>query len=94
MPPDPPVAEIRRRALARAGLRAERGDRLWDGLRRRAFWPELALRFGAEVDRDRSRDRDQSFVSGETRRLYDRARDEGEAYDARLELDNDVHMIK
>jgi hypothetical protein len=90
LPPDPPVAEIRRRALARAGLRAERGDRLWDGLRRRAFWPELALRFGAEVDRDRSRDRDQSFVSGETRRLHDRARDEGEAYDARVELEWDL----
>ncbi|MBW2422808.1 MAG: hypothetical protein JRG86_01070 [Deltaproteobacteria bacterium] len=90
LPPDPPVAEIRRRALARAGLRAERGDRLWDGLRRRAFWPELALRFGAAVDRDRSRDRDQSFVSGETRRLRDRARDEGEAYDARIELEWDL----
>ncbi|MHA7839792.1 MAG: hypothetical protein ACX98W_20200, partial [bacterium] len=58
IPPDPPVAEIRRRALARAGMEAERAGRLWRGLRRRALWPEVSLRFRMDSDRDRSHDSD------------------------------------
>jgi hypothetical protein len=89
-PPDPPVAEIRRRALERAGLSAARSERLWTGLARRAFWPELSLRFGVDSDRDRRRDADESFLSGEKRFLLDKTRDEGRSYDASIELDWDL----
>jgi hypothetical protein len=87
LPPDPPVAALRRRALERAGLSVDRSEGLWAGLRRRAFWPELSLRFGFESDRDRRRDADESYVSGKKRFLLDRTHDDGRSYDASIELD-------
>lgn len=88
--PDPPLSEIRARALARAGLDAARSAELWTGLRRRAYWPELELRVGASFDTDEARDRDQSFVSGETRSLFDHSRDRGRQVDASIALDWDL----
>jgi len=93
LPPDPPVEEIRRRAFARAGLDARRSAELWAGLRRRAFWPEIGLRFGAEFDDDEETDRDQSFVSGDTRHLFDRTRDRGRSFDAAIALDWDLRGV-
>jgi len=93
LPPDPPVAEIRRRALARAGLHAERAQGLWRGLRNRAFWPELSLGFGVDADRDWTRDDDQSFVSGDTRFLFDRRRGRTLDLEARIDLDWDLGGI-
>jgi len=90
LPPDPPLAEIRRRAMLRAGLTAGRSHDLWARLRKRAFWPEVGLRFDADFDFTDERDRDQSFVSGDTRRLHDRSRDEGQTYQAGIELDWDL----
>lgn len=84
---DPPLAEIRRRALAHAGLEPERDRQLWRGLRRRGLWPELGLRFSSDLDRGDRRDWDQSFLSGDTRHLYDRQRDRGWRYEASIELD-------
>ncbi|MEZ4280136.1 MAG: hypothetical protein R3F21_11040 [Myxococcota bacterium] len=88
--PDPPVAEIRRRALERVGLSIERAESLWRGLRRRAYWPELELRGGYDVDRDRDRSHDQSFVSGDVRNLTDRGRGEAHQYGAAIVLDWDL----
>jgi hypothetical protein len=93
LPPDPPVAEIRRRALARAGLQAERAAGLWRGLRNRAFWPELSLGFRVDADRDRVRDADQSFVSGDTRFLFDRRRGQALDLEARIDLEWDLGDI-
>ncbi len=93
LPPDPPVEEIRRRAFARAGLDARRSAALWSGLRRRAFWPELELRFGAEFDDEEALDQDQSFLSGDTRHLLDRSRDRGRSFDAAIALDWDFGGI-
>jgi hypothetical protein len=93
IPPDPPVGEIRRRALERAGLTVKRFEGLWKGLANRAYWPEVSLRFGMDSDRDRSRDADQSFVSGETRHLLDQSRDEGRSFDAAVEFDWDLGGI-
>ncbi len=90
LPPDPPLSEIRRRALLRAGLSVGRSHDLWDRLRRRAFWPELGLRFDADFDFDDQDDRDQTFVSGDTRHLRDRTRDEGQTYQAGIQLDWDL----
>ena len=87
---DPPLTEIRRRALIRAGLTARTTQSLWDRLRRRAFWPEVALRFDASFDYDDSRDSDQAFVSGDTRHLRDRASDEGREYSAAIAFDWDL----
>ena len=93
LPPDPPVAEIRRRALARAGLQVEQAEGLWRGLRKRAFWPELSLGFRVDADRDWTRDADQSFVSGDTRFLLDRRRGRGLDLEARIDLEWDLGGI-
>ena len=90
LPPDPPLEEIRRRALVRAGLTARRAQGMWERLRRRAFWPEVELRFDADFAFDHQRDEDQAFLSGDTRRLFDRTRDEGRRYQAAIELDWDL----
>jgi hypothetical protein len=90
LPPDPPLEEIRRRAMVRAGLTARRADGMWERLRRRAFWPEVGLRFDADFNSDDQRDDDQAFLSGDTRRLFDHTRDEGRSYQATIELDWDL----
>jgi hypothetical protein len=77
---DPPLAAIRRHAIERAGLAVERSRQLRDGMHRRAYWPELSLRFGADFDRDKEWKADQSFISGEMRRLFDRSHDRSEGY--------------
>lgn len=87
IPEDPPLAEIRRRALAAAGLEVSRGARLRKGLRRRGWLPEVGLVFGADLDREDRRFHDQAFTSGDTRRLFDRTRERGAAFDATLSLD-------
>lgn len=86
LPPDPPVAEIRQRALARAGLAQARAEGLWQGLRRRAYWPDLSLGFKVDADRDWGHDLDQSFVSGDTRFLFDRSRDRALDLEGRIDL--------
>ena len=90
LPPDPPLAEIRRRALVRAGLTVHRSQDMWERLRRRALWPEVGLRFDADFEHGTQNDSDQTFVSGDTRHLKDRARDEGHRYQAAIELDWDL----
>lgn len=85
--PDPPVAEIRRRALERVGLSVDRAEGLWQGLRRKAIWPSMELRGGWDADRDRGRSHNQSFVSGDTRNLIDRDRGDGRHYAATVVLD-------
>lgn len=87
LPPDPPVAAIRGRALERVGLAVGRAEGLWQGLRRRALLPSLELRGGYDVDQGRGHSRDQTYVSGDTRELFDRDRDEGLAYRASFVLD-------
>ncbi len=80
--PDPPLAEIRRRALERAGLTVARAEGMWRRLRRRAYWPEIDLSLDLDFESELERDRDQAFVSGDTRRLFDRTKDEGRRYRA------------
>ena len=87
IPKDPPLAALRQRALANAGLDRGREERLWAGLRRRGWWPDLSIRAGVDFDRDDRRHSDQSFLSGETRYLLDRTRDQAKAYDASVQLD-------
>ena len=84
---DPPLADLRRRALAHAGLDRLQEEMLWDGLRRRGWWPDLSIKAGVDLDSDERRHADQSFVSGDTRHLFDRTRDRATAYDASVQLD-------
>jgi len=93
LPADPPLAEIRRRALLRAGLMAERAEGLRRGLARRAYWPELSLRLATEIDQDDRQNRDQTFVSGDTRHLRDRTRDDARRFEAAVVLDWDLGGI-
>ena len=87
IPKDPPLANLRRRALAHAGLDRLQEERLRDGLRRRGWWPDLSIKAGVDLDSDERRHADQSFVSGDTRHLFDRTRDRATAYDASVQLD-------
>ena len=87
IPKDPPLADLRRRALAHAGLDRLQEERLRDGLRRRGWWPDLSIKAGVDLDSDERRHADQSFVSGDTRHLFDRTRDRATAYDASVQLD-------
>lgn len=87
---DPPVEEIRRRAFERAGLSAALSAKLWRGLRRRAFWPEVGLRFRADFDQDQHSDFDQAFVSGDTRELSDYGRDRSRGLGGWVSLDWDL----
>jgi hypothetical protein len=90
LPPDPPLAEIRRRALRRAGLAAERSEGLWSRLRRRAWLPEVDLHFDTELDHNRNHNSDQSFSSGATHHLYDQDRDDDERYRASIQFGWDL----
>jgi hypothetical protein len=90
---DPPLAAIRRRAIDRAGLAVERSHRLRDGMHRRAYWPELSLRFDADFDRDSEWEADQSFVSGQMRQLYDRSHDQSRGFGLTLEFEWDLGGI-
>ena len=85
--PAPPLGEIRSRAIERSGLSVDRSRRLREGLHRRAFWPDLSLRLGADFDRDRQTDSDQSFLSGEKRFLFDRTHDRRVGIGALIEFD-------
>jgi len=87
IPPDPPVAAIRSRALARAGLGVDRDRALREGLARRGWWPEVGLQLGADYDRGDRRFADQAFVSGDYRALFDRTRERGTRFEAMLEFD-------
>ncbi|MFP6655637.1 MAG: hypothetical protein VCB25_08415 [Myxococcota bacterium] len=91
--PDPPLPEIRRRALRRAGLTVRRAQRMWNRLGRRAYWPDLELRFDLEFDFDREREFDQAFISGERRDLFDRTFETGRSYSAVIELDWELGEI-
>jgi len=87
LPADPPVAEIRSRALERVGLSVGRAESLWRGLRRKAYWPSLELRGLYDADEDRGRTHDQTFVSGDFRNLLDRDRAEASHYAATVVFD-------
>ncbi len=90
---DLPLAAIRRRAIDRAGLAVERSHRLRDGMHRRAYWPELSLRFDADFDRDREWEADQSFIGGEMRRLFDRSDDQSQGFGVSIGLEWDLGGI-
>jgi hypothetical protein len=75
-PPDPAVVEVHRAALAYLSLQPARMDGMRRAAQRRGWFPILSLRLGHDQGLTRRRDYEQSFVSGATRDLVDRERDE------------------
>jgi hypothetical protein len=74
-PPDPPIEQVFRAALAYLQLQPARVAALRRGLARRGWLPEAVFRITHENDSGYRTDWDQSFVSGALRRLVDRDRD-------------------
>jgi len=72
---DPPIAEVQRAALVHLDLTGARSARMWRGVRRRGALPIVALDGTLAEDRRHDRTWDETFSSGETRRLFDRDRD-------------------
>jgi hypothetical protein len=72
---DPPIAAVQRAALAHLDLTGARTARMWRGVRRRGALPVVTLDGTIGDDRRHYRTWDESFVSGDTRRLFDRDRD-------------------
>jgi hypothetical protein len=81
---DPAVGVVQRAALVYLGLGPARVRDLQRRVDRRGWLPRVDLRAGAGLQRDRSRDFDQSFVSGALRDLLDEELDR--RHDASLSL--------
>jgi hypothetical protein len=81
---EPAVGVVQRAALLYLGLGPARMRQLRQRADRRGWLPRIDLRAGAGLQRDRSRDFDQAFVSGALRELLDEELDRG--HDASLSL--------
>jgi hypothetical protein len=74
-PVGPDVLAVQRAALAYLELETARSHDLRARAERSRWLPVVSLRAGVERDRSEGRGRDQSFVSGATRDLYDHGHD-------------------
>lgn len=81
---------LHRLVLEHQGLDVERQRRWRDRAARRGRWPSLDLHAGYGGDRGRGVDYDQTFTSGSTQNLVDRARDRGDDWDVGLSLQWDL----
>jgi hypothetical protein len=72
---DPRIEHVHRAAIGYLELGAGRLRALRKSVNRRAWLPVATLRAGYDDDRNRARDHDESFVSGEVRHLRDRDND-------------------
>ena len=88
--PDPPIAEVQRRALRYVALDPSRMEQLWDGAGRRAWAPQVSVRGDWGRDLDRGYGFDETFSSGETHWLYDRDRSRAQAYAVGVALSWDL----
>ena len=91
--PEPGLARIHAQALRHVGLAPEYFRDLRKGLGRRGWWPVLALRGGADFDRDREHGLDQSFTYGELHDLRDHSEDRSQGFDASISLAWDLGDI-
>ena len=83
---DPPIAEVQRAVLAHLDLRGDHIERMWWGVRHRALMPVVTLDAGLTHDDGRGRTWDESFVSGDTRHLFDRDHDADRRRELSLKL--------
>jgi hypothetical protein len=84
-PPDgPEIQLVQREALRYLALDPQRARELMRRARRRGWLPLFTLRAGHDRDRGRTYDYGQSFVSGDTRDLYDKGHDRADDYSFEL----------
>jgi hypothetical protein len=72
---DPDIRAVHRASLRYLSLEPVRIAELREGISYRGWLPTVSLRVAAARDRKRKRDYDEAFLSGEMRRLNDRATD-------------------
>jgi len=87
---EPTIAQVQQSALRYLALEPIRMRELWAGAGRRGWAPELSVRGDYGSDFDRGHGYDESFVSGETRSLFDRDRSRAEGYGVSLQLSWDL----
>lgn len=90
---DPDIRAVHRAGLRYLALEPERMRDLRRGVARRGWLPEMSVQFEAAKDHGRSSDWDQSFVSGDTRNLFDRDEDRSRGLGASLVLSWDLGDI-
>lgn len=93
LPNDPPVQEVYRAALRWLDLGTGRMRALQRGVDRRGLLPKLSIGLGHESSQRRGWDTDESFVSGDTRRLFDTDRTRGADLSASVALSWDLGEI-
>jgi len=71
----PSIGVVHRVALRHQGLETRVFEDAWRGVRRRGWYPAVALRLGVDRDEARARDDDEIFVSGERHLLRDEDKD-------------------
>lgn len=81
---DPPIEHVHRVVLATLDLETRRIAALRRGVRRRGWLPLVSLRLSRGEDEESRVDRDEAFLSGETRRLVDRERHVGRDFETSL----------
>lgn len=90
---DPDIRAVQAASLRYLDLEPERMRALRAGLDRRGWLPALSLRLGAARDQRRGWDYDQSFLSGDTRHLYDRDREKALDLEASLVVTWDLGQL-
>ncbi len=83
---EPSIEEVRRAALAYLELEPGRLRRLRRGAERRGWLPTLSLRLERDHGTSVTDDRDEAFLSGDTRRLLDFERERQAGFEASLAL--------
>ena len=87
---EPSVGALHAAALRRQGLEASSVRDLRRRVSRRGWLPILQMSFSYQDERERNWEHDQSFVSGDTRDLYDTERDRGRDLEVKLTLSWDL----
>jgi hypothetical protein len=89
----PDVAELQRAVLVRQDLDGDHLARMRRGVERRGWLPEATLRASYGSDTDDSSQSDQTFVSGDTRHLFDHDRKQSRGHEFTFTLTWDLGDI-
>ena len=87
---EPSIEALHAAALRRQGLQVHTVRDLRQRVSRRGWLPILQIGFSYQDERERNREHDQSFVSGDTRDLHDSELDRGRDLEAKLTLSWDL----
>ncbi|MGH0038073.1 MAG: hypothetical protein ACQGVK_23835 [Myxococcota bacterium] len=90
---EPDIRAVHAAAVRFLDLQPGRWRARFEGLKRRGWLPTVSLDFDVQDDSDRTRDDDQSFISGETRFLQDRDHRRGREYSGGIGLSWDLPAL-